>query len=295
MTYFRKSGWGLATFALLAVVFYACKKDSSTSTGPGANQQRLNVYFTDDPGYFDNVFLDIRSVQVLVDTCGGSDDQDWGNDYNRCHWGEDKKEKDDSCQVWDSLAVSPGVYDILSLRNGGDTLLGNGVVPAGKVKKIVITLGDNNYVVKDSVQYPLKAENGQVRLVISIRQKEWEEYQSGNYRLWLDFDVDRSVIQSRNGSFLLRPVIHVYAVSQTGTISGKVIPHEAYPVITLFNDTDTAYALPFNEGSYKIRGLNTGTYSLFVNASNGYADTTLTGITIERGKNTNVSQIKLHK
>jgi hypothetical protein len=260
-------------------------------------QQKLSIYFADNPGYFDNVFLDIRKVQVLVDTCSSSsDDYSWGNDYGRCWWGEDRRDNKDSCQVWDSLGIRAGVYDVLSLRNGTDTLLGTGIVPGGKVKKIVITLGDNNYLVKDSVQYPLKSIGGQVRLVIAVRHDEWEEITSGNFQLWLDFDIDRSIIQTRQGQFILRPVIHVFTPKQTGSVSGKVTPFAAYPVITLYNDTDTSYALPWKEGGgYQIRGLKAGTYNLFVNASNGYSDTTITGIVVKKGADTKVDPVKLNK
>lgn len=294
-TYLRNNGWWLAITMLLAVIIYSCKKDESAQTSLAANQQRLNIYFTDNPGYFDNVFLDIRKVEVLVDTCTATGDTDWGNDYNRCWWGEDRHFGKDTCQVWDSLPIRAGVYDVLSLRNGTDTLLGNGVVPSGKVKKIVITLGDNNYLVKDSVNYPLKSPSGQVKLVIQIRPEEWEEFESGNFRLWLDFDIDRSVIQTGNGKFILRPVIHVFTAKQTGSISGVVKPADAWPVITVYNDTDTAYALPWKDGQYKLRGLKAGTYSLYVNASNDYKDTTITGVTVVKGKNTSVDQIKLSK
>jgi hypothetical protein len=295
-TYLRNNGWWLAITMLLAVVIYSCKKDDSAQKSLAANEQRLNIYFTDNPGYFDNVFLDIRKVEVLVDTCTSTkSDDNWGNDYNRCWWGEDHRDERDSCQVWDSLPIRSGVYDVLSLRNGTDTLLGNGVVPTGKVRKIVITLGDNSYLVKDSTTYPLKSPSGQVRLVVQIREDEWEEFESGNFRLWLDFDIDRSVIQTKGGQFILRPVIHVFTVKQTGSISGVVKPADAYPVLTLFNGTDTAYALPFKNGEYKVRGLKAGTYSLFVNASNNYKDTTITGITVEKGKNTSLTQIKLSK
>jgi hypothetical protein len=304
-TYLRTSGWGLATLLSLAVVIYSCKKDSTATAGLAANQQRLNIYLADDPaGRFDQVFLDVRSVQVLVDTCDDDSngkkgakgkDHDWGNDWNRCHWGEDKNDRDDSCKVWDTLDVTPGSYDVLALRNGADTLLSNGIVPKGAVRRIMITLGDNNYVVKDSVQYPLKSDKGQLRLVVSIRPEEWEEYQNGNYRLWLDFDVDRSIVQTSNGKFQLRPVVHVFIVSQTGSISGRVTPDEAQSVLTVYNATDTAYALPWKNGEWKIRGLNTGTYSVYVNASNGYADTTVSGVEIRTGKNTVVEAIKLRK
>lgn len=295
-TYLRKSGWGLATLMLLAFVFHACQKDDSTSMSPGAGQQKLSVYFADDPGRFDNVFLDIRKVEVLVDTCADTDDNgNWGDDYHRCWWWEDRRDGKDTCQVWDSLGIRAGVYDVLSLRNGADTLLGEGIVPEGKVKKIMITLGDNNYLVKDSTTYPLKSPSGQVKIVIQVRHSEWEEFSNDNFRLWLDFDVDRSIIQTRQGQFILRPVLHVFTPKQTGSISGRVTPWNAFPVITVYNDQDTSYALPWKDGQYKIRGLKAGTYNLFVNASNGYKDTTITGITVSRGENTKVDDIQLNK
>ncbi len=295
-TYLRTTGWGLAALILLAFAFHACQKDNSTSMSPGAGQQRLSIYFADNPGYFDNVFLDIRKVEVLVDTCTTTDgDGNWGDDYHRCWWWEDRRDDKDTCQVWDSLGIRAGVYDVLSLRNGTDTLLGDGIVPEGKVKKIRITLGDNNYLVKDSTTYPLKSPSGQVRIVIEVRHSEWEEFSDDNFRLWLDFDVDRSIIQTRQGQFILRPVIHVFTLKQTGSISGKVTPWNAYPVITVYNDQDTSYALPWKDGEYKLRGLKAGTYNLFVNASNGYKDTTITGITVSRGENTKVDGIKLNK
>jgi hypothetical protein len=298
-TYLRTTGWGLATLVLLAFVFHACQKDNSASMTPGAGQQRLSVYFADDPGYFDNVFLDIRNVEVLVDTCtttkDNDDDDRWDNDYERCGWWEDHHGNKNDCDVWDSLGIRPGVYDVLSLRNGADTLLGDGIVPEGKVKKIRITLGDNNYLVKDSTTYPLKSPSGQVKIVIQVRQDEWEEFSNKNFRLWLDFDIDRSIVQTRQGQFILRPVIHVFTLKQTGSISGKVTPWNAFPVITVYNDQDTSYALPWKDGQYRVRGLKAGTYNLFVNASNGYKDTTITGITVKRGDNTKVDDIKLSK
>jgi hypothetical protein len=265
---------------------------------PGEGQQRLSVYFADDPGYFDNVFLDIRKVEVLVDTCttDADDDNDrWDNDYERCGWWEDHRDDKDDCDVWDSLGIRAGVYDVLSLRNGADTLLGDGIVPEGQVKKIRITLGDNNYLVKDSTTYPLKSPSGQVKIVIQVRHDEWEEFSDRNFRLWLDFDIDRSIIQTRQGQFILRPVLHVFTLKQTGSISGRVTPRDAFPVITVYNDQDTSYALPWIDGQYKVRGLKAGTYNLFVNASNGYKDTTITGITVKRGDNTKVDDIKLSK
>lgn len=63
-TYLRTTGWGLAALLLLAFVFHACQKDNSASLSPGPGQQRLNIYLSDDPGFFDNVIPGQRRAQA---------------------------------------------------------------------------------------------------------------------------------------------------------------------------------------------------------------------------------------
>ncbi|WP_204326507.1 hypothetical protein, partial [Stenotrophomonas maltophilia] len=57
----------------------------------------------------------------------------------------------DSSLVWEDLNVKSGVYDILSLRNGVDTLLASKTVVKGSIRLIRIDIGTNNSLVKDSV------------------------------------------------------------------------------------------------------------------------------------------------
>ncbi|UYQ94775.1 DUF4382 domain-containing protein [Chitinophaga horti] len=283
--------------AALSTIIWSCSKDDSASSERiGANQQRLQVYLTDDPGLFDQVFIDIRNVEVLVDTCSSDDDDDRWDKHSRCWWDDGRWDrKKDTCKVWDTLAIRSGIYDILSFRNGVDTLFANGVVPKGTVKKIRITIGNNNSLVKDSVTYPLKTVTGETKLIVNIRGDEWEEYSPDQLRLWLDFDVSRSIVEVRRGTFVLKPYILVWTPKVTGSLSGKVTPADAFPVITVWNTADTLYALPTKRGDFKIRGLKEGSYSLFVNAGNGYRDTTLTGIEIKRNKETKVPSITLRK
>jgi hypothetical protein len=63
----------------------------------------------------------------------------------------------------------------------------------------------------------------------------------------------------------------------------------------LYNQTDTAYAIPDKDGEFKIRGLKEGAYTLFVNASNGYRDTILQNIQIRTEKETKLETILLKK
>jgi len=114
-------------------------------------------------------------------------------------------------------------------------------------------------------------------------------------QLWIDFNCARSIIRVRDNMFYLRPYILLYAVRVTGAVDGTVVPRDAYPVLTLTSSTDTAYGLPRWDGSFKIRGLNDGEYSLFINASNGYKDTTITGISVTAGNVVHLGTIELHK
>lgn len=279
---------GLFTVAFIgAIIFYACSKnDSASSKTVPPGKQQLNLYLTDGPDFFfDQVLVDIQSVKVLVDTC----------DRNRGfrNWDHDK---DDSCVVWDSLDIRAGVYDLLTLRNGVDTLFATGVIPDGRIKYIKIQLGTNNSLVKDSVSYPLNLAPGtSSTITLKVDGHGCEEFKPGRFRLWLDFDAHHSVVKVRNNMFWLRPVIHLFLQNITGSIEGKVGPNDAEAIVSVFGGTDTAYALPFHDGQFKIRGLEAGTYSVFINGSNGYQDTTITNVTVDERKETDLGKITLHK
>ncbi|WP_315817413.1 hypothetical protein [Paraflavitalea speifideaquila] len=157
-------------------------------------------------------------------------------------------------------------------------------------------MGTNNSLVKDSVTYPLSLFPGtQASIVLKLKGGEWDEYLPGRSQLWLDFDVSRSVIRVRDGKFYLLPVIKIFTVKATGSLEGKVLPKEAYPVVSVYNAQDTGYAIPWFNGEFKVRGLKEGTYNVFINASNGYQDTTITGVEIRRNRETALPKITLHK
>lgn len=263
----------------LSFIFVSCSKNSNGDQTVPDGKQNLSVFLTDGPGYFDNVYVDIKSVKVLVDTCN-----------NTSLWQGIAQ----GCQTWQDLNIKPGVYDLLSLRNGTDTLLAQGNVVTGKVVLIKIELGSNNSLVKDSVKYPLNLTKiTEPYIYLTLTGKEWEKYEKNKSRLWLDFDVARSIIAMGN-QFYLKPVIHLFTKSTTGAIGGIVTPRAAYPVISVYNSTDTAYALPDAYGRFLVRGLQAGTYNMLINASNGYVDSTITNIKVNVGE-LDLERIELRK
>ena len=283
-----------AMLAIVTVILSACSKTSSSESPLG--QQTVSLYLTDAPAVYDQVLIDIKSVKVLVDTSRNTRRND------TCNWerigGEDRRGgiKNDSSLVWEDLGISAGIYDVLKLRNGVDTLLANKTIVQGAVRLIKIELGTTHSVMVDSVSYPLQVPaNAPGYVLIKLKGNELDEYLPRRSRLWLDFDLGNSIVKERNGVYYLRPYFKYFTEKNSASISGKVTPMEARPIITVFNSTDTAYALPNHDGKFKIRGLKEGTYTVYVNASNGYTPQTLTNIKVSTTKEVLLGTITLVK
>jgi hypothetical protein len=133
-------------------VFNACTKEFS---GSGAKKEELAVYLTDHPADFEKLLVQINAVEVKLDTSSHKDDDSWGDrSGSRDDEDDDHHLGHDEFGQWDTLRVVPGNYDLLTLRNGVDTLLAQGNI-IGKVRKVRITIGTVT-VVKDGVSYPVE-------------------------------------------------------------------------------------------------------------------------------------------
>ena len=98
---------------LLALVFQACSKDNMDSSN---STQNLKVYLTDDPALFDKLLVQINSVEVKLDTGSHRGEDDFGNRSGSMDDdGDDDHKGHDDFGHWDTLDVTAGEYDILSL------------------------------------------------------------------------------------------------------------------------------------------------------------------------------------
>lgn len=282
---------------VVALVFTACNKSAVSD----ALSEKVSVYLTDDPALYDNVLIDIRYVEVKIqegvkneEHVGDKDDDD--ND----HFDDNDKDTDndhlskDQFGKWDTLAIRPGVYDILKLRNGVDTLFAQGTIK-GRVRKIRLTLGDKNSVVKSGITYPINLHPGFNNYVyVKIHNRHHDRISENHVGFWLDFDLENSIVE-QNDRFFLRPALKPFSEKQFGKVMGKVFPSEAHPLVKVFNAKDAGLALPEKSGEYKIRGLAEGTYTVTFKAMNGYRDTTINNIKIIKGQETKIAEITLKK
>ncbi len=278
------TGFRLAALGLfsLSLVFVACRKEQSNDLNNGISSQpaAIKVYLTDDQSLvFDKVFIDLQKLEVKIEDNGV-----------------------DSLGGWMTLAIKPGVYDILQFRNGLDTLFGTGTLPANsKLQKVRLTLGNNNTVVKDGQTFPLKVKDKNNEVVVNLDETNVELVAPDQVHFWLDFDAGRSIKQDNSGSgnnhgYELRSQLKAFCKSKSGEIEGRVLPANASAIVMAINGTDTASAKPEREGEFKIVGLKAGTYQLVIDATaNNFKDSVINNVIVRHHEDTKVGTIVLQQ
>lgn len=253
-------GLFLAFAFFVSLFFLSCNKNNST--GPS----RLSVSLTDDPGSYDSVNIDIQDIRVNTGTDTG----------------------------WTSLTLNrKGVYNLLDFKNGLDTLLTSSELPAGTISQIRLVLGTNNSVVVNGVNYPLSTPSSQQS---GLKLNLHATLISGiEYKLWLDFDAARSIVETGNGTYILKPVIRTYSEATSGAIKGSVVPANSHSMVyAIQNTSDTigSAIADTTSGNFLIGGLPAGNYNVAIHA-NGYADTTLPE-NVTTGAVTDLGAVQLH-
>ncbi len=161
------------TAALAVVLFNACQKESASGT------TNLRVHLTDNPFNASEVNIDIMEVRVNV--------------------------RDDS-SGWVKLNTNAGIYNLLDLQNGVDTVLASGIIPTGSLSEVRFVLGTHNSIKIDSAVYPLTIPSGSES---GLKIKLNKQLNAAIDSLIVDFDAAMSIIQTGNGEYKLKPVLRI--------------------------------------------------------------------------------------
>lgn len=165
--------WALLPAAVVTFFSMACSKEQNSRT-------TLKVRLTDNPLNAEEVNVDIRQVRV--------------------------KFSEDSIQGWTDLSTQAGIYNLLGLQNGVDTLLATGTIPSNEVKEIRFVLGTQNSIKVSGIVFPLSIPSGsESGLKIKVNKKLNGTLDS----LLIDFDAALSIHQTGNGNYLLKPVLKI--------------------------------------------------------------------------------------
>jgi hypothetical protein len=245
-------------------ILWSCNKSNSTATGTG----RLQVMLTDGPANYDEVNIDVEKVEVNVSSDTGTS------------------------SGWQTLnLLRPGVYNLLKFSNGIDTVLAAADLPAGTLSQMRLVLGANNSVVIDSQSYPLKTPSAQQS---GLKFNIHSTLTAGIvYRLWIDFDANRSIVSTGSGAYILKPVIRTYSEAIGGSIKGYALPSAAQPQVRATMGVDTLLALPDSTGYYFFGGVAAGTWNLLLHAQDStYRDTSFS-VMVSTGVVTNAGAVTL--
>lgn len=242
----------------------SCDNESSTKTATA----KLNVHLTDAPADYDAVLIDIQDV--LIKHAG--DSSGWVHLDN----------------------IQSGIYDLLSLTGGNDSIIAQSEVDTGVVTEIRLVLGENNSLVMSGDTIPLSTPSAQQS---GLKVKINEHLTGGiTYKILLDFDASRSVVKAGNsGKYNLKPVIRTVfepITPQTGSISGE-IADSINAVIYAIHDTDSIGTYPDSTGKFVIMSLPQAAYNVAINPEEGWRDTLITNVSVVSGSVTDLGKIEL--
>jgi hypothetical protein len=160
----------IAISLVSTVIFLACSKNSDST--------HLKVRLTDAPASFEEVNIDLKEVQVKLD-----------NDSS----------------AWITMQTAAGVYNLLGLQNGVDTLISEAVLPSGNVKEIRLVLGSENNIKAGGEIIPITVPSGATS---GLKIKIDKSLRGGVDSVLIDFDAALSVKLEADG-YKLRPVLRV--------------------------------------------------------------------------------------
>ena len=153
---------------IAAIAFSSCKKESENTT--------LKIRMTDAPTAVEEVNIDLQSVEAKFD-------------------------KDTT--KWLTLDTHAGIYNLLGLQNGVDSLIAQGTFPTGILKEIRLIVGPNNSIKVDGQDFPLTIPSGEET---GLKIKVNKNLQATIETLIIDFDAALSIVLEGDG-YKLKPVI----------------------------------------------------------------------------------------
>ncbi len=235
------------------------------------NRANLQIRLTDAPDpNVKEVWVDIREIKIKM---GDSAEITLANAY-------------------------PGVYNLLDLTNGKDTILADAEIPAGRISQIRLVLGDNNYIItKNDERINLTTPSAQQSgLKVQIQQ----DVTGGMlYRLILDFDAAKSIVKAGNsGKYILKPVLRILSfVPSGGSVKGVVAPDSIVTAIYAINGPDTV-ASTFTQvgnGNYMFKDLAAGAYNFSYVPNDTIHKNAARNVAVTLGQLTIVDTVKLEK
>lgn len=161
---------------LTGLILTSCKKNRENP--------RMQVKMVDAPGDYQQINVEVVRVEINHENEG-----------------------------WVTLPTQAGVYDLLTLQNDiSAVLVNNADFPEGRINQMRLILGSNNTIMVDSIVHDLDTPSAeQTGLKFNLNY----DFENGEmYEIVIDFVADKSIVERGNGTFGLKPVIKVQAITE---------------------------------------------------------------------------------
>jgi hypothetical protein len=169
----------LIVLGALIVLFTGCKDEEEGTASLSVSLESFNVARTT----YDAVNIDIQSASIHTSTNA------------------------DETSGWFELPTYTGIYDLLDYEAGNDTIIAlEPFLELQTVSQIRLILGHENTIVVDGMTYDLDTPSAQSSgLKIQIHA---DLQPNMAYKVVLNFDVDKSIVNTGNNKYKLLPVIN---------------------------------------------------------------------------------------
>lgn len=265
--HFLKGALGLTLALALAAGLWLA--GCSDSTEPDATATgSLRLYLVDAPGDYEAVNIVVTGISA-------------------------HRAGEDSLSGWFTVAADTDTVDLLQFTEGNVFVLADSTLPAGHYTQLRLQVGQGSNVVVEGQAYPLEIPSG-MQTGIKLNHPFFIT-EDALYEATLDFDADRSIHMTGQGTYMLRPVIRVVVNRISGGILGKVEPALSLATITTIAgpDTVTVHADPAT-GDFRFYFLPAGIFDVTVTPTAGaYQDTVITGVVVSAGQDTDLGTIVL--
>ncbi len=219
----------------------ACSPGDADNAAPINGTAVFQVRMTDDPANYEAVLIDIKEIYVHSDAEG-----------------------------WQAIETNSGIYNLLELTNGRDTIVAVDELPSGFISQIRFVLGENNKIVVEGDTLPLKIPSGQQS---GLKLNLHHELGPGlSYSVLIDFDAASSIVETGENKYLLKPVLKVIALGTDGSIRGQLEP-QVFAQVYAINEFshDTLGVFTNDNGRFLISGLKEGNYRVEIWPLSPYA------------------------
>jgi hypothetical protein len=250
----------LLLVALLGI--YSCSDDDGNT--PKSNPV-FSVKLVDAPSAYDAVNIEIVGMEI------------------------------NSGSGWISMPLeTTGVYNLLDFTNGNSLpLLNDTVMEPFTLSELRLILGTNNTVVVDGQTYDLKTPSGQTS-GYKVKMESQTLEAGGVYHLVLDFDVSKSVHETGNGKYMLKPVVSGYMENSVGGIAGVISPVSGAYYVEAANTTDTSGTIINSvNGQFLLSTVTPGTYSVKFFPNSGFQTKVVSGVVVVAGQTTQMGTITI--